>query len=994
MIPIRNHSHYSLLASTSRCEQIVKKCKEYGYTHAGLTDISTVSGVVTFIKSCKEEKITPIIGSEIILKDGSHLTLICKNKSAWTELLRVISLSNNDSNFDEVPRISFEELVSTITPANFVVIDGYIGSFLFNEIFPNKDCIFNASDEEAVRGCAKNTIPAHIEKMSIFPDYYLEVDRNSPESLPVLSVLCEMITECDPTHKYTIPSTCSFYPDRRDAVDHRVLLCVKLKTTLKKLNDKIESLKDIEALKFIRSSSFYIKGPMDHIEQELQNLQSIASKCESFDIFSPPRLPKFKTPNGESEIEYLKELCRTGWKRLISTKVKKERHEEYKSRVLMELDVIEKANLAGYFLIVQDYVNEFRNKGVLVGHGRGCLQKTNVVMADGGIKDISEILPGESIISDDGLPHQVSHVHKYEVNEELLNIKTYFGDRSGISLTKDHKVLALKRKKNIYDTYVNQHNDLRWYKAEELSVGDCLFQPIIETPSSTISFDMTKYLFSKKNGSKAYISDGEVHCYSTGNQYIKNKILKSPIVIELDEDLAYAFGVFVGDGWFSKGKNYVNFCFNSETNNDSEHKIKRIMKSIGCDFTECKNQNGKKVNQTYFKNEVIYHLFKDIYSEYYGTPDTKYIPECIINSPRLIKLAFLDGLVSSDGHIDTGKTVITTVSKRLAYQIKYLLLSIGTPSSVSFSDRADSRKDFSNLRRNYSIVFNFDKNSLYRSHKNGFLIPIREVTSYHDSSYVYDLTIDGDPNYLTSSGIVHNSAAGCLVSYLLGITLIDPIPYGLLFSRFYSAGRNIAGSVSLPDIDVDFPPCYREEVISYIRNRYGNDKVCQMITYGRLAGKSIIKEVLRVNESCSPSEMNKITEKIPNEAAISDLLEEMDEPSVIMWALEHDRDSLIDYCWLENGELRGDYAKVFEQAIRMEGIFKNQGKHAAGVIVCADSLDTICPMVRDKHGHLLAGMEMGDLEALGCPKVDILGVSALEKLANTVRDVSLEEQND
>jgi hypothetical protein len=132
-------------------------------------------------------------------------------------------------------------------------------------------------------------------------------------------------------------------------------------------------------------------------------------------------------------------------------------------------------------------------------------------MADGGIKDISEILPGESVISNDGFPHRVSHTHKYEVNEELLNVKTYFGDRSGISLTKDHKVLALKREKNTYDTYVNQHNDLRWYKAEELSIGDCLFQPVIETLNKTVSFDMTKYLYSKKNGSKAYISDGEVH---------------------------------------------------------------------------------------------------------------------------------------------------------------------------------------------------------------------------------------------------------------------------------------------------------------------------------------------------------------------------------------------------------------------------------------------------------------------------------------------------
>ena len=738
-IPIRNHSHYSLLASTSRCEQIVKKCKEYGYTHAGLTDISTVSGVVTFLKSCKEEKITPIIGSEIILKDGSHLTLICKNKSAWTELLRVISLSNNDSNFDEVPRISFEELVSTITPANFIVIDGYIGSFLFNEIFPNKDCIFNASDEEAVRGCAQDIISAHIEKMSIFPDYYLEVDRNSPESLPVLSVLCEMITECDPTHKYTIPSTCSFYPDRRDAVDHRVLLCVKLKTTLKKLNDKIESLKDIEALKFIRSGSFHIKGPMDHIEQELQNLQSIASKCESFDIFSPPRLPKFKTPNGESEIEYLKELCRVGWKRLISTKVEKEKHEEYKNRVLMELDVIEKANLAGYFLIVQDYVNEFRQKGVLVGHGRGCfLPNTHVFTDYHSSKPIRDIRVGERVIDHEGIPRLVLQKFEYEVSEDIVRLE--FSDGSIVDCTPDH-------------------------------------------------------LFLTKN-----------------------------------------------DGWIEA---------------------------------------------------------KD--------------------------------LRRSDKFVDTiGNRRRTLTSKR----------------------------------------------------------------TWNYQGAVYDLEVEWSHTYNVEGIAVHNSAAGCLISYLLGITLIDPIPYGLLFSRFYSAGRNIAGSISLPDIDVDFPPCYREDVISYIRNRYGNDKVCQMITYGRLAGKSIIKEVLRVNESCSPSEMNKITEKIPNEAAISDLLEEMDEPSVIMWALEHDRDSLIDYCWLENGELRGDYAKVFEQAIRMEGIFKNQGKHAAGVIVCADSLDTICPMVRDKHGHLLAGMEMGDLEALGCPKVDILGVSALEKLANTVRDVSLEEQND
>lgn len=200
------------------------------------------------------------------------------------------------------------------------------------------------------------------------------------------------------------------------------------------------------------------------------------------------------------------------------------------------------------------------------------------------------------------------------------------------------------------------------------------------------------------------------------------------------------------------------------------------------------------------------------------------------------------------------------------------------------------------------------------------------------------------------------------------------------------------GNYSLPDIDVDFPPSYRDKVVEYLKNKYGDSQVCQMLTFGRLAGRSILKEVLRVNESCSFDQMNKITEKIPNEAAISDLLEEMDNPSVIRWALENDRNSLIDYCWLDDDDtLQGEYAKVFEQAMRMEGIFKTQGKHAAGVVIASDDLTKICPMVKSsRSSEQIAGMEMGDLEAIGCVKFDILGVSLLEKLSNTVEEINYE----
>jgi len=226
------------------------------------------------------------------------------------------------------------------------------------------------------------------------------------------------------------------------------------------------------------------------------------------------------------------------------------------------------------------------------------------------------------------------------------------------------------------------------------------------------------------------------------------------------------------------------------------------------------------------------------------------------------------------------------------------------------------------------------------------------------------------------------SAAGCLVSYLVGITQVDPIEYGLIFERFYNAGRNTGGHISLPDIDIDVPASKRDEVIGYIRKKYGTERVGQMVTFGRLQGRSALKEVLRMNEACSYDEMNVITKTLPHEHEISDQLADMDNPSVIKWTLINQPDVLRDYCRInDQGELEGDYAKLFSQAMRIEGTFKSQGKHAAGVVISSNNLDEVCPMVRDKKGaEKIAGMEMGDLEAMGHVKFDILGVSLLDKM--------------
>lgn len=230
------------------------------------------------------------------------------------------------------------------------------------------------------------------------------------------------------------------------------------------------------------------------------------------------------------------------------------------------------------------------------------------------------------------------------------------------------------------------------------------------------------------------------------------------------------------------------------------------------------------------------------------------------------------------------------------------------------------------------------------------------------------------------------SGAGCLVSYLIGITSVDPIRFDLLFERFYNAGRNSPGRVALPDIDSDFPISRREEVITYCRQKYGDQRVCQMATFSRMQGRGALKDVLRAHERCSFEEMNKITEHVPDEAEISDQLQEMREEtgdaSIIRWALENNKEQLKPWCVLkEDGTLDGPLALDFAQAMRLEGTKRSQGKHASGVIISGVDLPEVCPMVYDRAtGDMLVGVDYRDAEDMGLVKFDILGVAILDKV--------------
>jgi DNA polymerase-3 subunit alpha len=267
----------------------------------------------------------------------------------------------------------------------------------------------------------------------------------------------------------------------------------------------------------------------------------------------------------------------------------------------------------------------------------------------------------------------------------------------------------------------------------------------------------------------------------------------------------------------------------------------------------------------------------------------------------------------------------------------------------------------------------------------------------------YFLVVQDYIGWAKSQGIIVNygrgSVGGCLTALLTGITeCVDPIKYDLFFERFINKGRLNKTRVSPPDIDTDFPKNRREEVIEYIKAKYGEDKVAQLMTLGTAKGRSAMKDVLNVREACSFDEMNAITKFIPDESKISDDLQEMVEEdgysSIIMWALENHTNELQQWCYLdEQGELQGDFAPYFEQAIRLEGTKRSYGRHASGFIIAPKPLVELCPMMKlkPKDKDYVVGYEMGPAEASGLIKVDLLSLALLDKFASFKKLLATQE---
>ena len=242
-----------------------------------------------------------------------------------------------------------------------------------------------------------------------------------------------------------------------------------------------------------------------------------------------------------------------------------------------------------------------------------------------------------------------------------------------------------------------------------------------------------------------------------------------------------------------------------------------------------------------------------------------------------------------------------------------------------------------------------------------------ELSVIQKMGYVdYFLIVWDFINYARTHGIPvgpgRGSAAGSLVSYTTGITNIDPIRYNLLFERFLNPER-----VTMPDIDIDF--CYerRSEVIDYVIEKYGKDCVTQIVTFGTLAARGVIRDVGRVMD-LPYNFCDTIAKNIPNELNIT-----------------------IDKALIMNPELRSMYEsdetvkRLIDMAKRLEGLPRHTSMHAAGVVISQKAMDEYVPLSRSSDGTITTQFVMTTIEELGLLKMDFLGLRTLTVISDAVK---------
>ena len=328
------------------------------------------------------------------------------------------------------------------------------------------------------------------------------------------------------------------------------------------------------------------------------------------------------------------------------------------------------------------------------------------------------------------------------------------------------------------------------------------------------------------------------------------------------------------------------------------------------------------------------------------------IPEAIENT---LEIAFRCNLELKLGEtflpkypIPEGFTKNTFFEKLSSDGLKHRLLKI--PIAPDSNPEEDKKKYFDRL--------NFELKVVIKMGYQGYFLIVMDFIRWAKEN---DIPV----------GPGRGSGAGSLIAYALGITDLDPLQYGLLFERFLNPER-----VSMPDFDIDFCMDNRDRVISYVADRYGRDAVSQIITFGKMAAKAVVRDVARV-QGKPYGLADRLSKMIPLDIGMT-LEKAVDEQDIL-------RDFLA-----ENDAAQ----EIWDMALQLEGVIRNAGKHAGGVVIAPTKLIDFSPLYCDESGEgLVTQFDKDDVESAGLIKFDFLGLRTLTIIDCAVKLVNKRSQN-
>jgi DNA polymerase-3 subunit alpha len=364
MVLFHIHSDYSLLHSTLRIKDLVKKAKEYGYTALGITELDNMFSAIEFYETCRKNEIKPIIGSEVIINRNdflSRIILLAKNKIGYDNLMYLSSVSYLNY-YKKVPQIPFEKLLENQDGLIVILpmLESEVGFHL--NIFNEENVLKGAGGIEKAQEI--------LREYKKFNELFLEIRRDNEKEALVENDLIAL------SRKLDIPLLASsnvFYLEKGDYIYKDALECIENNKLFDDLHRKIE----------VGKNYFKSINEMNEIFADLpeavENTDKLAQSVNLEIPLGNPTPPTFKFTKEyaaaegleiESDVEYFDYKCREGLKERLKN-IPEELHKTYWDRLEYEIDIIKRMKFPGYMLIVWDFVREAKKRAIPVGPGRG-----------------------------------------------------------------------------------------------------------------------------------------------------------------------------------------------------------------------------------------------------------------------------------------------------------------------------------------------------------------------------------------------------------------------------------------------------------------------------------------------------------------------------------------------------------------------------------------------------------------------------------------------